>query len=247
MDFGGIVADITRLPTASWAPLLAAELHPMLARVGVQMPLIDIAADILAGAGGEKAWKHTANLQDDPAELSPRELWRMTSVHWPDAARALVEAEAIPLCTRIDSLRFQRTLRPGISEFLLYCQENGLPVAVVSNVIDGMAHRTFLDHHGLAPLVAAQLYSGELGIRKPNPEMGRLACRALNRAPRQVWYVGDRYDTDVVFGKRAEFAATILMRSGSTEDANKVRRTQGDPAATVEDPNGLLKLLEQVR
>jgi FMN phosphatase YigB (HAD superfamily) len=70
-----------------------------------------------------------------------------------------------------------------------------------------------------------------------------IACRALGVDPAQVWYVGDTYDRDVVCGARARVGATVLMVSRSTEKIPyKVRQS---PQATVEDPHGLLSLLEE--
>lgn len=243
LDFGGVVVETTRRP--SWVAELAAEVHGLLLRAGFEgLGTEDIESDIRAGARADKYWKDSTSRQFAPAEMTHRGFWAdYVAADWPDQARALVTAEATPLCRRMGELRSGRKVRPRMVELLTACWARGIRPGVVSNALCGIVHRDFLAATGLDRQMAVQVYSDEVGVRKPNPEMIWIACRALGVDPGQVWYVGDNYDRDVVCGARAGVAATVLMISRSTEEIPY--RVRQNPQATVEDPRGLLHLLEE--
>ncbi|NUW44516.1 HAD family hydrolase [Nonomuraea rhodomycinica] len=242
LDFGGVVVETTRRP--SWAAELAAEVHGLLTGAGFDgLTAEDVECDIRAGARADGYWKDSTSRQLAPEETTHRRFWAdFVATDWPEQARTLVTVEATPLCRRMGELRSDRKTRAGTVELLTACRARGVVPAVVSNALCGAVHRDFLARDGLDRLIATQVYSDEVGVRKPNPEMIRLACRALGVDPAQTWYVGDNYDRDVVCGARAEVGATVLMVSRSTEKIPY--RVRQSPQATVEDPRGLLNLLE---
>ncbi|MEU6429275.1 HAD-IA family hydrolase [Microbispora sp. NPDC046973] len=243
LDFGGVIVETTRRP--SWAAELAAEVHGRLCRAGFDgLTVEEVESDIRAGARADKYWKDSTSRRFAPEEMTHREFWAdYVGGDWPEQARTLVTAEATPLCRRMGELRSGRKLRPGMAELLEACWANGVTPAVVSNALCGAVHRDFMTTAALDRQVAVQVYSDEVGVRKPNPEMIWIACRALGADPAQVWYVGDNYDRDVVCGARAGVGATVLMVSGSTDEIPY--RVRQSPQATVEDPRGLLTLLEE--
>jgi N-acetyl-D-muramate 6-phosphate phosphatase len=243
LDFGGVLVRTTRRP--SWAAELAAEVHTLLGRAGFGgLTAEDVEIDIRAGARADSHWKNAASRRPAPEEMTHRRFWAdFVAGDWPEQARALVTAEASPLCRRMGELRGDREIRPGIEELLAACLAHGVTPAVVSNALSGVVHRDHLARHGLDRHLAVQVYSDEVGVRKPNPEMIWIACRALGVDPDRTWFVGDTYDRDVVCGARAGVAATVLMISDSTEKIPY--RVRQRPQATVDDPRGLLKLLEE--
>lgn len=243
LDFGGVIVETSRRP--SWAAELAAEVHDLLHRAGFHgLGLDDVESDIRAGARADKYWKDSTSRQFAPAEMTHRGFWAdFVAGDWPEQARSLVIAEATPLCRRMGELRSDRKTRPALQELLAACWAHDVTPAVVSNALCGAVHRDYMALSGLDRQVAVQVYSDEVGVRKPNPEMILIACRALGVDPAETWYVGDNYDRDVVCGARAGVGATVLMVSRSTDEIPyKVRQS---PQATVEDPRGLLNLLEE--
>jgi len=90
-----------------------------------------------------------------------------------------VDAEALPV---LRSLR-QRGYKLG-----LICN---------TSVTPGYALRRLLDGWGLGPVLDAQLFSDELGIRKPAPAIFHEAARRLGADISAVLHVGDRPDVDV--------------------------------------------------
>ena len=105
------------------------------------------------------------------------------------------------------------TLRPGIAEVLDLATGHGIPLAVVSYTLCGTAHRDFLAKTGVGKLFAAQIYSDEAGVRKPNPQMIWNATDELAVPPDRCWFVGDSRRRDIVCARRADAAAAILMVS----------------------------------
>jgi FMN phosphatase YigB (HAD superfamily) len=114
-------------------------------------------------------------------------------------------------------------------------------MAVVSNTLCGAAHRDFLAKAGVGGLFAAQIYSDEAGVRKPNPEMIWRATRELGVPTEKCWFVGDSRQRDVVCARRAETAAVILLRSPRTDREDPTGFPEPDVA--VDDGFGLRDLL----
>jgi putative hydrolase of the HAD superfamily len=50
---------------------------------------------------------------------------------------------------------------------------------------------------GLAPLLDTMVFSEEVGVQKPAPEIFLHACRELGVEPEDAIFVGDRLETDV--------------------------------------------------
>lgn len=102
-------------------------------------------------------------------------------------------------------------------------------------------HRDFLTRTGVADRFAAQFYSDEEGIRKPNPELALRAAMAVAVNPAQCWFVGDTRSRDILVARRAGLGAAILMRSLRAEPAP--HRDGSEPDAEVADPRELHTLV----
>lgn len=241
LDFGGVVVATTGRPT--WAHDLAAELHASLTAAGcADLTAEHIEADLKAGSTADSHWKNAMSRPAAPEEMTYRRFWtEFVAADWPPAALAWVTAHAEPLCHRMGELKQDRATRDGMTELLDLCDELGIPVAIVSNALAGSVHRDYMAAHGLDKRVALQVYSDEVAVRKPNPEMIRIAARALDTDPAGCWYVGDNYDRDVLCGRRAGAGGTILMEARGTYDRPYV--VQAEPDAVVADPYGLRDLL----
>jgi HAD superfamily hydrolase (TIGR01549 family) len=234
LDFGGVIADAPRSDPA--APALVQRLHEL---VGGTVPADRIAADLVAGARAYARWRDRCGAEHAPAELSHGQVWGdFVTAGWPAAARAAVQRDASRLAYAW-TWRPEWTVRPGIPEVLEAAANRSLPVAVVSNTLCGAAHRDYLAQVGLT--IAVQVYSDELGVRKPNPEMAWAAARALGVDIAGAWFVGDSLDRDIACARRAGAGAAILMRSPRTgRDTPVLGET---PDAIVEDGHGLLGLI----
>lgn len=235
LDFGGVLADLApgQPPPPIAPPALVAHLHEL---TGGAVPSDVIARDLATAHADYARWRD----EDHPGELTHAQVWRLVTAGWPAPAAEAVSREATPLSYRW-AWRPGWRQRPGIGDAVRAAAAAGIPLAVVSNALSGAAHRDFLAQAGLGPLFAAQIYSDEAGVRKPDPAMLRLAARALDVAPERCWFVGDSRQRDVVCARRAGVAFAVLMRSPRTA-AEDPARWPG-PDATVDDGHGLLALL----
>src|SRR5699024_10203535 len=74
----------------------------------------------------------------------------------------------------------------------------------------GAVHRDFLAAAGLSDYLTAELYSDELGIRKPNQALLAQGAAAAGVEVGACWYVGDHLDRDVLCGERAGCVGNVL-------------------------------------
>jgi HAD superfamily hydrolase (TIGR01549 family) len=241
LDFGGVVVATTGRPT--WAHDLATELHASLTAAGCRELAVEhIETDLKAGSTADSHWKNAMSRPAAPCEMTYRRFWtEFVAADWPPAALAWVTVHAEPLCKRLGELKQERATRPGTAELLDACDELDIPVGIVSNALSGAVHRDYMALHGLDKRVAVQVYSDEVAVRKPNPEMIRIAARALSVRPADCWYVGDNYDRDVLCGTRAGVGGNVLMEARGTYDRPYLVRAE--PDAVVADPHGLRELL----
>jgi HAD superfamily hydrolase (TIGR01549 family) len=87
---------------------------------------------------------------------------------------------------------------PGAPATLHALRGHGLRLGICSNAPYRPASmRQQLAHVGLLPLVDAAVFSGEVGWRKPAPQIFRAALEALGADPRSTLMVGDRLREDV--------------------------------------------------
>jgi putative hydrolase of the HAD superfamily len=71
--------------------------------------------------------------------------------------------------------------------------------------------RAHLEQHGLLRPLAAQVFSDEIGVPKPDPRAFRAALDALGVEPEAALHVGDLRRTDVV-GARALGMTAVRIR-----------------------------------
>ncbi|UUT34544.1 HAD family hydrolase [Microbacterium elymi] len=244
LDFGGVIVQSER--AVGWQQRLGGEVHELLAgSLGAHAvpSRRRVVGDIVAGTASAGNWRDAMSRPFAPDELGWAQFWGdFVAADWPAPAREAVIRDAKELCRRLTLAKAHRATRPGIRELLMTARRQGIPVAVVSNALSGQVHRAYLDENGLADLVAAQIYSDEVGIRKPNPRMIVLGARAIDVAVADCWYVGDNFDRDTVCGRRAGVGANIIVEARSTYELPYDLDEQ--PDAVVPDGHALHALFE---
>ena len=75
----------------------------------------------------------------------------------------------------------------------------GLKIGIVANSWPdpGRVLRADAERFGLADSVDAMVLSEEVGLRKPDAGIFRIACRRLGVEPHEAMYVGDNLETDI--------------------------------------------------
>jgi len=119
------------------------------------------------------------------------------------------------------------TPMPGAREALEQFHRSGLRLAVVSNCAFSQdVLRYELGKHGLADRLEFIVVSAEYSVRKPNPLLFETAAARLGVACKDIWFVGDRLDTDVTGAKAAGMKAVWFQPgniSQSSSDASVLK------------------------
>lgn len=218
LDLGGGIFHSTDRPEG--VDELAVEVADLLARsCGFRIAPDELAERIRGAARGWSRWKDASSADPYPREFRWEEFWELVGDGWPAAPRALVHSQAMSLCVRFEAATMRRRVIAGIRETLEFLATTPIRTAVLSNALAGSLSRRLIAEHGLEPLLGPQLYSDELGIRKPNPRFLERACAALDVDPSDAWMVGDRLDRDVRCARRAG-ATAVLMPGDEPPDAS---------------------------
>ena len=244
LDFGGVLVTSTR--PEDWEVVVAQTIVTLLDGHDQTPSLQRIIADVAAGAAGAKSWRNAMSRPFAPAELSHEAyVLDFIAADWPAAVRKALQPHCAAICYAVNQAAEHRTLRNGTVELLQWAAAQQLPVVVVSNALSGAVHRDFLAQAKLTEFFTAELYSDELGIRKPNPELLIQGAAAAGVDVAECWYVGDHLDRDVLCGTRAGIGVNVLM-----DDPAKSARPFAVPVQedlAVADPAELLAVLQQLQ
>ena len=105
---------------------------------------------------------------------------------------------------------------PGAREALEQFHRSGLRMGVVSNSSFSQdVLRYELAKHGLADRLEFIVVSAEYSVRKPNVLLFETAAAKLGLACNDIWFVGDRLDTDVA-GAQAAGMKAVWFQPGDT-------------------------------
>lgn len=240
LDFGGVIFETVKRPTGR--DELAASIVARAARAGHRIEQAEVRASLDSGLTALRYWKHSSSRRLEPREMSHREVvGDFLAAELPAPIRALLVAEASALLEEQNTTISDHVVRPGIPELLAEAERRGIPLGIVSNAHSGRSHRRLLAKHGLASQFQVQVYSDEVGMRKPHARMIELASAALGVAPADAWYVGDTQDRDVVAGRRAGVGAVVLTVSKHTDQPPFGVAEVAD--AVFPTPEGLLETL----
>ncbi len=110
-------------------------------------------------------------------ELAVEQLWQQLGVRQPQGAtQAYCELHR---------------LTPGALEFLRWSREQGIPLACLSNDVAAWS-LSLRERHGLVPLIAYWVISGDVGSRKPDTAMFEALRRASGVPFDACVFVDDR-------------------------------------------------------
>jgi putative hydrolase of the HAD superfamily len=205
--------------------------------------------DMLAAAGGppDRAPDLRAELQrrfdelssdpDDHAELVYAEvvaeaLAACGTAPGPDLVRAAIEAEHRGWASA-------RHLHPQAHRLLEDVRARGLRIGIVSNTFDppDLLHADLVSD-GVAELVDAIVFSSEVGLRKPAPQIYQAVLDRLAVEPGNALFVGDRVREDIVgpsaLGMRTCLVTYFRVDDGDHTLADAVASSPGEVLATVD-------------
>jgi putative hydrolase of the HAD superfamily len=152
---------------------------------------------------------------------------------------------------------------PGAVAVLDECRTLGLPTGLISNagVTPGFVLREIMDGYGLLQRLDRTIFSDEVELAKPSPEIFARALEAFGVQPEEAVFVGDQPVLDVLgprnvglwsvqIGDRQEEGIEPHARIGSLDElmpalrslgllaaGSEVRRPEVPPLPTREEPD----------
>jgi putative hydrolase of the HAD superfamily len=205
--------------------------------------------DMLAAAGGppERAADLRGEIERRVTELTADPDDHAELVYEEVVAEALAAVGTSPgpelLRTAIEAQHRgwlgARRLHPKAHWLLQEVRARGLRIGIVSNTFDppDLLHADLVSD-GVTERVDAIVFSSELGLRKPAPEIYRAALDALDVEPANALFVGDRVREDVqgpaALGMRTCLVTYFRVDGGDHGLADAVAESPADVLATVD-------------
>jgi putative hydrolase of the HAD superfamily len=134
---------------------------------------------------------------------------------WPTEAQI---AEALEV--RAELYRKWFVPRPGAEEILHELRRRGLPTALISMCAPDTP--TMWRASPLGGLIDVEVFSSEVALRKPDPEIYRLACSRLGVEPAACLYVGDGAYAELS-GASAVGMHAVLIRDEAEAEVEALR------------------------
>lgn len=202
----------------------------------VEMDAEEMAGLVEAGLAEYKQWRTKAGY----VELGPEAVWRdfVFRCVADGQAREAIAAAGEELARHYEGWAYRRRLREGAVEALRALKEEGLRLAVVSNMISRELVAEKLEEDGIASYFEEVVVSSRVGLCKPNPGIFVACAKRLGVEPRECVHVGDTVSRDVVGAKAAGYGMAVLIRAFLTARADDALPGEGGewkPDAVIED------------
>ncbi len=129
----------------------------------------------------------------------------------PEIAACLTDAYAGP--------RFGSWLYPGIFDTVSTLSLQGFYLGVIANTHwPGFCMDRAFDGVGLLPFFKTRIYSGDIGIAKPDPEIFHLAEEIAGLKGKSILYVGDTLDADIQGASGVGWGTAFHTRRGYSSE-----------------------------
>ena len=130
---------------------------------------------------------------------------------------------------------------PGAAEFLDYLHENGIRTGVISNMCyANMALRTRLNRYLPNNRFEFVITSSDYVLRKPEKLIFDVAIRRANLDPREIWYIGDNPNADVV-GSSGVGMHPVLYTGAHMRDYSNMPKLQFDVVDSFKELQALVE------
>jgi putative hydrolase of the HAD superfamily len=127
----------------------------------------------------------------------------------------------------------------GAAEALAACKGHNLKIGLVSNTMwPGIYHRGDLERFGLLRFFDHLVFSGDLGLWKPDPRIFQTSLDGLGISPHEAVFVGDNPQHDVAGAQGVGMRGVLIDSSEFPIDGVL-------PDATIHTPRELLPLLDE--
>jgi HAD superfamily hydrolase (TIGR01549 family) len=147
-------------------------------------------------------------------------------------AFGLRREEAACLADAYAGPRYAHWLYPGTVETIRTLTERGYYLGIIANTHwPGFSMDRAFDAVGLLPYFRTRVYSGDIGIAKPDPAIFRYAEETANLARKSILYVGNDLSADVHGAKGVGWQVAFRKAEGKT--SNRVADFEYDETAEL--------------
>ncbi len=212
-DMGGTLEDIWVDEETSRAAV--ARLKRMLAGWGMDpgVPEEDLRRRVDAG------WdRYDVFRSREDVELKPEPLWRDYVLAGFGFPAAFFASHSEEMAHMWEVTHYHRELRPGVKGMLERLKGAGIRLGIVSNTAALYQVFDTLEEYGIRDFFEDVTLSSVVGLRKPRPEIFRVALRQLRLEAAECAYVGDTVSRDIIGSKRAGFGLAIQIGSHLTRE-----------------------------
>ncbi|HWQ07451.1 MAG TPA: HAD family hydrolase [Feifaniaceae bacterium] len=147
-------------------------------------------------------------------DASEMELWSQYLL--PDYPIDLICAVAGKLTRLWRDHDGRRVARPDVKSTLVELDKRGYTMGIIANTITETEIPDWMVEDGVARYFKTVILSSKVRLRKPDPEIYRLACRAIGKPPEQCAYIGDNPVRDVQGTREAGFALMVRIDEPDT-------------------------------
>ena len=110
----------------------------------------------------------------------------------------------------------RRVARPDVKDTLIELDRRGYTMGIIANTITETEIPDWIIEDGVARYFKTVILSSKVRLRKPDPEIYRLACRAIDKPPVQCAYIGDNPIRDVQGTREAGFSMMVRIDEPDT-------------------------------
>ena len=182
-----------------------------------------------------KQWSFENCYEDTVQDMSTK--WLFFDA--PDKEAALKHADM--LVRHNANIKGDRVMDPDAAPVIKGLKKRGYRVGLVSNTVSSTMLPEEMASVDVWDDMEVAILSSDVRIKKPNPEIFRMACEKADIAPEKCVYIGDQPNRDVEGPRKAGFAGVILLKTDAY-DPEKDTGPLRAPDAAVDKLTDLFEL-----
>lgn len=163
----------------------------------------------------EARWqKYRKEVKKTLIDAGEMELWSQHLL--PDYDPELICANAGRLTRLWRDHDGRRVPRDDVKSTIVELDRRGYTLGIIANTITETEIPDWMVSDGVAHYFKAVILSSKVRLRKPDPAIYHLACRAIGKKPEQCAYIGDNPIRDVEGTRKAGYALMVRIDEPDT-------------------------------
>jgi HAD superfamily hydrolase (TIGR01549 family) len=202
-DFGGVLADSRKIEYGN-----IDRLHYDLMTLKIRIPCDELEGMIIGGDKEYESFRQKNSLDVTPTSLRVSRFY-LKDMH-------LTETLANEVMCMVENAFTEITLKKGsdgdAEEVLRELKSRSYRLGLISNTKSDRVKR-FMRGSGLSKFMETEVYSSDLGARKPRPEIFNAALNGIGVRAEESAYIGDTLHKDMDGARNVGFKVKVLFRN----------------------------------